>query len=149
MSYIDIAPWRLLVVLALVLVTSLWVSKRAQLGLERELLIGIVRGALQLLLVGYVLTVLFASERAAWVLLMLSVMLGVGAWTSAHRVDQGPRARVLLPRALAAICAGSCVALVPVFALVIRPDPIFDGRTIIPISARRSNACASSVRLEA
>lgn len=134
MNYIDIAPWRLLIVLALVLVTSLVVSRRARLQLEKELVVGIFRGALQLLAVGYVLVVLFAAQRAAWVFLMLSVMLGVGAWTSAHRVESGPPLRILLPRALLAIFVGSVAALLPVFAFVIQPDPIFDGRTIIPIS---------------
>ncbi len=134
MSYIDIAPWRLLIVLALVLVTSLLVSRRAGLGLEQDLVLGVLRGALQLLAVGYLLVALFANDRPEWVLLMLSVMLGAAAWTSARRVESGPGARVLAPRTLLAILLGSAVALVPVFALVVQPTPWFEARYVVPIS---------------
>lgn len=134
MSYVDIAPWRLVIVFALVLVTSVFVSRRAGLGLEKDLVVGIMRGAVQLLAVGYLLVALFAHERAGWVLLMLSVMLVVAAWTSARRVESGPGASVMVPRTLLAIFAGSAVALVPVFALVVTPTPWFEARYVIPIS---------------
>lgn len=134
MSYLDIAPWRLLLVLALLLAASLAVSRRAGLGLEKDLIVGALRGAAQLLAVGYFLVVLFAHQRPEWVLLVLAVMLGVAAWTSARRVESGPRARVLVPRALLAIAAGSALALVPVFAFVVAPTPWYDARYLVPIS---------------
>ncbi len=134
MSYVDIPPWRLLIVFALVLVTSLFVSRRAGLGLERSLVVGVVRAAAQLLAVGYLLVALFAHERPEWVLLMLSVMLAVAAATSAHRVESGPPTRVMAPRTLLAIVAGSAVALVPVFAFVVAPTPWYEARYLIPIS---------------
>lgn len=134
MSYIDIPPERLLIVLVLVVVTSLFVSWRAHLGLEKDLLVGVFRGAVQLLTVGYVLVLLFANEQPGWVLLMLSVMLGAAAFTSARRVESGPGAKVLVPRALLAILLGSAVALVPVFVFVIAPDPWFEARYVVPIS---------------
>jgi len=133
-SYLDIPLWRLGIVLALVLAVALAVSLRGRLGLERALVIGVLRAAAQLLAVGYLLVVLFANERIEWVALMLTVMLGVAAWTSAQRVESGPAARVLAPRALIAILAGSAVALVPVFAFVITPAPFFEARYVIPIS---------------
>jgi putative ABC transport system permease protein len=134
MSYVDIAPWRLLVVFALVLVTSLFVSRRAGLALEQDLVVGVARAAVQLVAVGYLLVALFAHERAEWVLLMLSVMLAVAGWTSARRVESGPGVAIMLPRALLAIFAGSAVALVPVFAVVVTPTPWFEARYVIPIS---------------
>lgn len=134
MTYLDIPPERLLIVLAVLLVTALFVSRRAGLGLEKDLVIGAVRGALQLFAVGYVLVLVFANERPEWVLLLVGVMLGVAAWTSAQRVESGPRRSVLLPRTLLAVAAGSAVALLPVFTLVIVPDPWFDARHVIPIS---------------
>jgi putative ABC transport system permease protein len=134
MSYVDIAPWRLLFVFALLLVTSLYVSRRAGLGLEKDLVIGAVRGAVQLLGVGYLLLVLFQHQRPAWVFAMLAVMLGVAGFTSARRVESGPGRRILVPRALLAIVTGSAVALVPVFVLVVTPTPWFDAKYIVPIS---------------
>lgn len=134
MSYLDIEPWRLLIVFALVLVSSLVVSLRARLGLARELIVGLLRGAAQLFAVGYLLIVIFEQEGPGWVLVVLSVMLSVAAWTSARRVEHGPGARRLAPYALAAVAAGSGLALVPVFALVVTPTPWFDARHVIPIS---------------
>lgn len=134
MSYLDIPPWRLLIVFALLLVASLFVSRRAGLGLGKDLVIGAVRGAVQLLAVGYFLLVLFGHQRPEWVFLVLAVMLVVAAWTSARRVASGPSRTILVPRALLAIGAGSALALVPVFAFVIAPTPWFDARYVIPIS---------------
>lgn len=134
MNYVEIAPWRLLIVFALVLVSSVFVSRRAGLGLEKDLVVGVIRAAVQLLAVGYLLVALFAHERPEWVLLMFSVMLAVAAATSARRVDSGPPMSFMLPRALLAIAAGSAVALVPVFALVVVPTPWYEARYIIPIS---------------
>ncbi len=134
MSYLDIAPWRLLIVLGLLLVSALFVSRRAKLGLAKDLIVGAVRAALQLLAVGYFLLVLFQHQRAEWVFLVLTVMLAVAAWTSARRVDSGPATKVLVSRSLLAIAAGSALALVPVFAFVVAPTPWFDARYLIPIS---------------
>ena len=133
MSYVDISPWRLLIVLAL-LGSALFVSWRAKLDLGKDLVVGALRGAVQLLAVGYLLLVLFRNQRPAWVFLVLAVMLGVAAWTSARRVESGPGARILVPRALLAIVVGSSIALVPVFLFVVSPTPWFEARYIIPIS---------------
>lgn len=133
MSYIDISPWRLLVVLAL-LGSALFVSWRAKLDLGKDLVVGALRGAVQLVAVGYLLLVLFRHQRPEWVFLVLAVMLGVAAWTSARRVESGPGARILVPRALGAIAFGSAFALVPVFLFVVSPTPWFEARYVIPIS---------------
>lgn len=134
MSYVDIAPWRLLIVLGIVLTSSLLVSRRAGLGLERDLIVGTLRAGLQLIAVGAFLIVLFRNERPEWVALVVAVMLAVAAWTSARRVDHGPGASVMFTRSLAAIGIGAAVALVPVFAFVVAPDPWFEARYVVPIS---------------
>lgn len=134
MSYLDIDPWRLLLVLMLLVVTSTTVSRWAGLGLEKDLMVGALRGAVQLLAVGYFLVLLFAHQHSLSVLGVLGVMLCVAAWTSARRVEKGPPQRVLALACLAAIASGAAVALVPVFALVIRPTPWFEAQYVIPIS---------------
>jgi putative ABC transport system permease protein len=108
-------------------------SRRASLGLERDLVIGAVRAAAQLIAIGYVLLLLFGHERPLWVFLVLCVMIVVAGWTSAARVEHGPGARVLFPRALASIVAASGVALLPVFVFVVPPRPWFEARYIVPI----------------
>jgi putative ABC transport system permease protein len=67
------------------------------------------------------------------VLATLLFMLLVAAATSARRVEHGPGARVLFPRALGAIGAGAAVALGPVFALIVVPRPWFEARYLVPI----------------
>jgi putative ABC transport system permease protein len=130
--YVTIPFPRLALALALVLV-AIGISRRAALGLERDLAIGSLRAAVQLIAIGYLLLLLFSHEHPAVVLLMLAVMLTVAAVTAARRVEHGPPARTLAPRALAAIAAGAVVALVPVFACIVPPRPWFEARYLIPV----------------
>jgi putative ABC transport system permease protein len=67
------------------------------------------------------------------VLLLLAAMLSVAAVTAARRVEHGPAARTLAPRALAAIAAGALVALVPVSVFIVPPSPWFEARYLIPV----------------
>ncbi len=132
MRYVTIPFPRLALALALVLV-AIGLSRRAALGLERDLAIGSLRAAVQLIAIGYLLLLLFSHEHPAVVLLMLAVMLSVAAVTAARRVEHGPPARTLAPRALAAIAAGAVVALVPVFVCIVPPRPWFEARYLIPV----------------
>ena len=130
----PVSAWGIAIVLALMLGASILVSQRQSLGLERDLVLGSFRAALQLVLVGYLLHLVFDHERPEWVFLVLTVMLAVATYTAARRVDDGPKlSRMILPSFLA-IAAGSVVALVPVFVLVIVPEPWFEARYLIPIS---------------
>ena len=132
MSYVDIPLPRLAIALSLIVV-AIVLSRRASLGLERELAWGSVRAAAQLVAIGYVLLLLFDHEHPAWVFLVLTGMILVAAFTSARRVEKGPGARILFPRALASIVAASAVALVPVFLFVVPPHPWFEARYLVPI----------------
>jgi len=133
MSYVEIPFYRLSIA-ALLIVVAMVLSRRTRAGLERDLAWGAVRAAVQLVAIGYFLVLLFGHERPAWVLLTISVMLVVAAYTSARRVEHGPGVRVLFPYALAAIGTGAAVALVPVFAWVVPPKPWFEARYLVPIS---------------
>lgn len=133
MTYVHISVGRLALALGLIAVAVL-LSRRSRLGLEGELVWGAVRGAVQLTAVGYVLLLLFQHQHPAFVFLLLAVMVTVAAITAARRVEHGPPRRVLFPRALAAIAAGSAVALVPVFAFIVPPSPWYDAHYLVPIS---------------
>jgi putative ABC transport system permease protein len=130
--YVDITLPRLALSLGLVGVAVL-LSRRASLGLARELVVGALRAALQLITIGYLLVLLFAHERAWLVLSMLSVMLAVAAVTAARRVEHGPPARLLAGPAVAAIGVGALAALVPVFVWVVPPRPWFEARYLVPV----------------
>jgi putative ABC transport system permease protein len=129
---VDIPLSRLAVALGLIVLAVL-LSRRSRLNLERDLIWGALRGAAQLIAIGYLLLLLFNNQRPGWVLLVLAVMLLVAAATSARRVEHGPGRTQLFTRALIAIGAGAAVALVPVFALVVPPHPWYEARYVVPI----------------
>lgn len=132
MRYVAIPFPRLALALGLVAV-AVALSRRAGLGLARDLAVGALRAALQLITIGYLLVLLFAHERPALVLAMLTVMLAVAAVTAARRVEHGPPARRLAAPAVAAIGGGALVALLPVFLWVVPPRPWFEARYLIPV----------------
>ena len=133
MTYAHITIPRLLLSLGLIAV-AVALSRRSRLGLERDLVWGAVRGAVQLIAIGYVLLLLFSHERPLWVLLLLGVMLVAAGATAARRVEHGPPRAVLFPRAIAAVGAGALVAVVPVFAGVVPLHPWYEARYLVPIS---------------
>ncbi len=132
MTYVDIPLSRLAAALGLIALAVL-LSRRSRLNLERDLVWGALRGAAQLIAIGYLLLLLFNNQRPGWVLLLLTVMLLVAAATSARRVEHGPSRTRLFTRALIAIGAGAAVALVPVFAFVVPPHPWYEARYVVPI----------------
>lgn len=133
MNYVEIPLPRLLPA-GLLILAAILVSRRGGLRLERDLVIGAARAAIQLIAIGYLLRGLFAHEEPLWVLLALSVMLVVAALTSARRVVRGPASRTLLACALASVGAGAAVALVPVFVFIVPPTPWYSARYLVPIS---------------
>ncbi|MFL5445978.1 MAG: ABC transporter permease, partial [Myxococcales bacterium] len=106
MTYVTISAPRLLLALCLIAVAVV-LSRRSRLGLEKDLVWGAIRGAAQLIAIGYALVLLFDLEHPAWVLLLLGVMLTAAGATAARRVEHGPAARVLFPRATVAIGVGA------------------------------------------
>lgn len=132
MSYLSIPLHRLALSAALVLLAVV-LSRRSRLGLERELGIGALRAAIQLVAIGYALKLVFVGDHPALVLASLAVMSLVAAKTAAARVEKGPGAGPLFAQALLAIGAGALVALLPVFVFIVVPTPWYDARYLIPI----------------
>ena len=146
MRYFEIPLWRLLLSLGLIAIAVV-LSRRGKLGLERDLIWGAIRGAAQLIAIGYGLLLLFQHEHPALVLLVLAVMLVIAAATSARRVEHGPPWRVLFPWALLSIGCGALVALVPVFALVVPPKPWYEPRYLVPIGGMMLSNAMNCVAL--
>lgn len=99
-----------LVFVFLVMLVSMW----QKLGLERDLLVGTVRAALQLVAVGYVLLWVFQVESWTATLAMLAVMMTVAALGAAKKGQglPGIRWHVLAAIALAeAVTVGLMVLL--------------------------------------
>lgn len=133
MSYLAI-PLPRLGLAALLVVVAVALSRRERIGLEGRLAWAAIRGAAQLLAVGYALRLLFAHEHAASVLGVIGVMTLVAAWTASRRVEHAPEGGRLFAAALASLLVGGAVALVPVFAFVITPSPWYEARYVVPIA---------------
>jgi len=86
----------------------------------------------QLLLVGYVLTFIFASEHAAVVLGVLAVMLLVSSWIALRPLVR--RKRALYLRALIAISIGGVSTLALITGAVLDLEPWFAPNMMIPLA---------------
>lgn len=129
-SMIDLSLFDLTLAAGLILI-SVGLSHRRGIGLTRDLLIGAVRTVVQLVLVGYVLVYIFAIDRWYLVVAALLLMLAVAAWTAGGRQDN--RTRELYGILGVAMLLGSGLTLVYVGSLVVRAEPWYDPRYLIPL----------------
>ncbi|REE91604.1 putative ABC transport system permease protein [Paenibacillus taihuensis] len=64
---------------------TMMISYWQKLGLEKEIAIGTIRSAVQLLLIGYVLQYVFQTENYVILVVIICVMIGVASWNAAKR----------------------------------------------------------------
>lgn len=122
MSIIALAST--LVFVAVSMSISIW----QKLGLEKDILVGTIRSAVQLLAIGFVLQYVFGTHHPLFILLMLFIMVGVAAWNAAKRGKGLPG---IYLRVWIAIAATELVTIGLLLILGIIP---FEARYIIPIS---------------
>lgn len=122
MSWLSLAITGVFVLVALGL--SLW----QELRLERDLLIGSLRAALQLLAMGYLLGWIFALKEWPYVLLMLGLMIGVAAQNALKRGGHLPG---LWWRVLVAIAGAEAFTFIVLLVFRIVPS---SPRFVIPLS---------------
>lgn len=70
-----------LLFIAITILISMW----QKLGLSKEIAIGTVRSAVQLLLIGYVLQFVFNARNPVFLLLILCSMIAVASWNAGSR----------------------------------------------------------------
>jgi len=133
MSYVTVSFPQLVLSLGL-MALAMAVSWQNRLGLEKDLLVGTFRAAVQLFAVGLLLTILFRNEHPASVLGLIAVMVVVAGWTAARRIAHGPGTAVLFGYATLSVLASGVLVLIPVFAFVIRPARWYEARFLVPIS---------------
>ncbi len=129
-SMIDLSLLDLTLAAGLILI-AIGLSHWQGIGLTRDLVIGAVRTVVQLVLVGYVLVYVFALDRWYLVVAALLMMLAVAAWTAGGRQDRPTRE--LYGIFGLAMLLGSGLTLVYVGSLVVRADPWYDPRYLIPL----------------
>src|SRR4051812_19246991 len=132
MSYIQLTYGDLALPALLVLMNGL-LSVTLQLGLERSLAISTLRMCVQLILVGYVLTFLFAAVSPVWTAVAAVVMVLFASREVTAR--QKRRLTGLWPYGLGAGCTLLAGGTVTIFALLtqLRPEPWYHPRYALPL----------------
>ncbi len=101
----------------------------------------------QLLLIGYVLVYIFESDRPAFILAVLVLMLAVASWI-AIRPLQNKQPRMYL-NSLAAISVGGILTLALVSQAVIGVEPWFSPRYVVPLAGMIFSGSMNTVSLAA
>lgn len=96
-------------------------------ALEADIALAVVRSAVQLIAIGFLIDAIFASDSLAFVGALLAAMVTVGAFTARARAREVPRALTALMPALA-LAAAATVGLVVVLG-VFEPTP----RYLVPV----------------
>lgn len=112
----------LLIALAVIL------SKIQQLDLEKEILIGTIRGFIQLMLVGYILKYIFSADDWRYIIIMVMIMCLIASHNAAKRGKEIPKAFIII---LTSIITGTLVTLGILVSLSIIK---FKASYVIPIS---------------
>jgi putative ABC transport system permease protein len=107
----------------------------------------ILRMLVQLLMIGYILALIFESNNAMLVLLVLSVMLFAASWIALGNV-RGQR-RILLPYALFAILLGGGINLFVVVQGVLGLSPWYQPQILIPLAGMLFSGAMNAVSLAA
>jgi len=114
--------------MAIAIAVSAW----QQLGLEMKLGIATIRTILQLLLVGYFLTLAFSFQNPWFVLAIVLVMVSIAAVVARNRISR--KVPYILPLTGAVLFFTTAFTLGYVNLLVVRPDPWFDPQYLIPLA---------------
>lgn len=98
----------------------------------RTALYGMTRMLIQLLLIGYVLTFIFDAQHSLIVLGVLSVMLLAASWIALRPLKHKGRRQYV--QALTSILVGGGTTLAWITQVVLRLEPWFEPRYLIPLA---------------
>ncbi|XP_061366670.1 protein ALUMINUM SENSITIVE 3-like [Gastrolobium bilobum] len=99
-----------------------------KLGMEREMVVAILRAFIQLSIIGFVLQFIFNQDNAGWILLAYLFMVSVAGYTAGQRAKHVPRGKLV---AGASILTGTAVTMLVLVLLSVFP---FTPRYIIPVA---------------
>ncbi len=129
-SYIQISNTQLILTVILVLITGL-ISTFLKLGMLKSLLWGTVRAFLQLTLIGYALTFIFAINKLYIILPILLLQCFIAAREASKRINKVPESPMGI--SFLALAASSFIVGLIVVMLIISPQPLYSARVMIPI----------------
>jgi putative ABC transport system permease protein len=106
-----------------------------------------LRMLIQLLLIGYVLVYIFSADHPGIIVAVLAIMLLAASWIAIRPV-QNKQPRVYW-NALAAIAVGGLLTLILVSQFVIRVEPWFSPRYVVPLAGMIFAGAMNTVSLAA
>lgn len=125
----GLVSWAGLGLSVLLVAAAAGISWWQRLGLERDILIAAARALVQLLLVGFALTLIISRGQSVWwSWLWVAAMLAYASVVARRRAPDVPH---LLTLALASFSAAAVVTLGVLFGLHVFP---LNGRTLVPIA---------------
>lgn len=138
MNQLIVTPTALIFAVALVAV-AFFISLKEKIGLEKDLVIGVIRAVIQLTVVGYVLTYIISVNRAWLTLLMVGIIVFNAAWNARGRARGIPYAFVISLLAIT-VATGVTIGL-----LVLAKAIAFVPSQIVPVSGMiASNAMVAT-----
>lgn len=129
-SVIAISPWSLALA-SLLVVVAIAVMIGMKLGIARQFAIAAVRGFIQLMILGYVLSWLFNLDSGLVVIAVLLVMSGVASLTAAKRVHNVPGS--ISPNIFVILFVICLIITLIVTGFVIHVKPWYLPQYVIPI----------------
>ncbi len=129
-SIIPISNFQLALTVILVLITG-GISSVLKLGLLKSLIWGTIRTFVQLTLVGYALTYIFAINNLWLIIAIITLMCYIASRTAVKRTSNVPDYPTLL--AFLSLLASTYLVGSIVVTLIISPDPWYSARIAIPI----------------
>ena len=130
-GYIQLSLIDLAIGLGLVAV-SVFIAWLQRFGVLKDLLWGMVRAAVQLTAMGLVLTGIFELDHPAPLLGVVALMSVVGGWEASRRANRPIPSAVLV--CVASVAAGSAVVIAYTLVAVVRVDPWYSPRYLIPLA---------------
>ena len=107
---------------------AMGISRWQHVGLEKDMLVAVVRAFVQLVAIGYALTFIFNQDSVFWILLAVLVMISIAGYTAGKRAKQIPHGMVV---ATISVSVGAVLTLGMLIVLDVFP---FEPRYIIPIA---------------
>lgn len=122
-NQLIVSPITLLLALILVLI-ALAINLKEDLGMTKDLIIGVVRAVIQLTVVGFVLTYIIKADTVWLTLAMIAVTIFNAAWNAKKRAGTIPNALVTSLLAITTATGLTLVMLVAVKAIRFVPSQI-------------------------
>lgn len=143
-GFVDLTLPDVAIALVFVVIVAI-VSALNRLFLEKTLLVGTVRTFVQLIAVGYLLKWIFGLDRWYLVLLAIAAMVAVAGWHGARRVGRGVGRTVII--STAAVLLGSVLVIMILFGVIVRVEPWYNPRYLIPLAGMIINASMNGASL--